>query len=83
MAKVTVAAQDPLSTDALIFDGQEITGSSESFIVRINEQVSEFPAVSVATNVFVVAPTGKAEPEASPAIWVTITPGQLSVAVTE
>ena len=37
------------------------------------------PAASVATKVFRVVPTGKLLPDAKPAIWVIVAPGQLSV----
>ena len=47
----------------VISEGQElITGIS--FTVTLNEQLVELPETSVAVNVTVVVPIGKAEPEA-------------------
>jgi hypothetical protein len=58
----------------------ENTGFSLSVTVTVNEHVLTFPLASVAVNVTVVTPTGKAAPEGKPAVWVTIVPGQLSFA---
>jgi hypothetical protein len=42
-------------------------------------QVAVLPAASVTTNVFVVVPTGNAEPLAKPAVCAMLEPGQLSL----
>ena len=46
-----------------------------------NEQVSVFPARSIATKVLVVVPIGKLLPDPNPAIWETVAVPQLSEAV--
>ena len=51
-----------------------------SFTVTVNVQVAELPDASVAVEVTVVVPFGKTEPDAGP--LTTVTPGQLSAAVT-
>ena len=61
--------------------GQAITGFSVSLTVTVNEQLAVLPAASVAVLVTVVVPFGKVEPEGG--LLTTVTPGQLSVAVTE
>ena len=60
--------------------GQVICGLSVSFTTTLNEHVAVRPAASLAVAVTSVVPTGNAVPEA----WLvaTVTPGQLSVAVT-
>ena len=60
--------------------GQAIFGGSSSLTVTVNEQLSLFPAASVATLFTVVVPLGNAEPEVG--VETTVTPGQLSLAVT-
>ena len=57
---------------------QVITGAWLSFTVTVNEQVAVFPEASVTKNEFVVVPMGKMEPDARPAVWVTVLPEQLS-----
>lgn len=59
-----------------------ITGNWPSNTVTVNEQVDWLPQASVATEVTVVVPIGKAKPEAGVLTMVTVPP-QLSVAVTE
>ena len=61
--------------------GQAITGFSVSLTVTVNVQLAVLPAASVAVLVTVVVPFGKVEPEGG--LLTTVTPGQLSVAVTE
>jgi len=51
-----------------------------STTVTVKEQVAVFPDASVAVAVTVVVPFGKVEPEGGFAV--TVTPAQLSVAVT-
>ena len=51
-----------------------------SFTVTVNEQLAVFPDVSVAVAVTVVVPFGNVDPDGGAAT--TVTPGQLSVAVT-
>jgi hypothetical protein len=52
-------------------------------IATVKLQLLEFPAASVALKMLVVIPTGKVEPLGNPAVWVNVTPGQLSLAETE
>ena len=75
---VTTAPHWPASLQAVMLCGQDATGSSQSLIVTLNEQVAVRPAASVATTLTVVVPTGKNEPEAG--VATTVTPGQLSFA---
>jgi hypothetical protein len=49
--------------------------------VTLKEQLDELPAPSVAVQVTVVVPSGKADPDAG--VQTVVTPEQLSVAVTE
>jgi hypothetical protein len=56
-------------------------GPSVSVTVTVNEQVAVLPAASVAAEVTVVVPTGNTLPDAGTEL--TVTPGQLSVAVGE
>src|SRR5437763_704266 len=63
----------------MILAGQTITGACVSFTLTVNVQVAVLPAASVAVAVTVVVPTGKKDPDAG--LVVTVTPGQLSVAV--
>ena len=60
--------------------GQAIFGGSPSLTVTVNEQLSLFPAPSVATLFTVVVPFGNAKPEVG--VETTETPLQLSDAVT-
>ena len=60
--------------------GHAIFGGSSSLTVTVNEQLSLFPAASVATDLTVVVPLGNVEPDAG--VETTVTPGQLSLAVT-
>ena len=53
-----------------------------SITVMVNEQVAEFPAVSVAVWVIVCTPTGNDEPEAIPAVLIGVIGLQLSITVT-
>jgi len=65
-----------------MFKGQVAnTGTCVSFTVTLNEHSVVFPFTSVAENVLVVTPVGKAEPLGKPAVCTTTKPGQLSVAV--
>src|SRR6185436_3310073 len=62
--------------------GQVIVGGSASVTVTVKLPRAALPALSVAVQLTVVAPTGKAEPAAG---WqpMRISPGKSSVAVTE
>jgi hypothetical protein len=59
--------------------GQTIAGASVSLIVTVKLHVAVRPAPSVTTKVFTVAPTGKVDPLARPAVRTVVAPGQLSV----
>jgi hypothetical protein len=48
-------------------------------MVTVKEHVAEFPLASVTRKVFVVTPTGKEDPLASPLIRTVLAPGQLSL----
>ena len=60
--------------------GHSIVGFSVSLTVTVKEQLEVLPDASVAVLVTVVVPFGKVEPEGG--LLTTVTPGQLSVAVT-
>lgn len=61
-------------------DGQVMVGFCVSLTVMVNEQGGDIlPVASDAVQVTVVVPTGKVEPDAG--VHVTLTPGQLSLAV--
>ena len=59
--------------------GQVILGASVSVTVTVNEQLVFWPFDAVTSNVLVVVPTGKAAPEAKPAVCVVVAPEQLSL----
>ena len=59
--------------------GKVITGLTLSLTVTVKEQVVILPLPSVTRKVFVVVPTGKVEPLASPAVRTVVLPEQLSV----
>jgi hypothetical protein len=80
---VTMAAHWPGSLLTLTLAGQVIEGASVSFTVTVNEQVAVLPEPSVTTNVFAVTPLGKLLPLASPAVWLSVAPAQLSLKLTE
>ena len=60
--------------------GHVITGFSVSFTTTLNVHVAVLPAASVAVAVTAVVPNRNVEPEAG--LETTVTPGQLSVALT-
>jgi len=62
------------------FAGHTIAGGCVSFTVTVNVHCVVFPDVSVAVAVTVVVPFGNAVPDAG--LLTTVTPGQLSDAVT-
>jgi hypothetical protein len=77
---VPVLAGKILAPQAMVmFAGQVMVGASLSTTVTVNEQVAVAPFAAVTLNVLVVVPTGKVAPDAMPAVWVVIAPGQLSV----
>ena len=78
---MTTAVQLPASLLTAMLAGQLIEGFSLSVTVTVKLQSVVLPAASVTRKVFVVTPTGKAAPEARPAICVVVAPGQLSVPV--
>ena len=61
-----------------MFDGQLTVGNWLSFTVTVNEQVLLRPTASVAFQITVVAPLGKAEPLGRPLVRTTEPPAQLS-----
>ena len=63
-----------------MFEGQAILGGCVSTTVTVKEQLAVLPEASVAVAVTVVVPFGKVEPDGGFAT--TVTPGQLSLAVT-
>ena len=65
---------------ALILAGQTIVGGCVSVTVTVKEQVAVLPDVSVAVAVTVVVPFGNVDPDGGFAT--TVTPGQLSLAIT-
>jgi hypothetical protein len=81
-AHETIALHDPMVLLTVMFAGQEMNnGASASFTVIVNEQIAIFPAASVAVYVIFVTPIGKTDPFAGPAVCITVTPAQLSLAV--
>ena len=79
-AKFTTAVHLAGSVSFVMSPGQAIFGASLSLTVTVNEQLSLLPAASVATDLTVVVPLGNVEPDAG--VETTVTPGQLSLAVT-
>ena len=65
---------------AVMFAGQAMLGGCVSTSVTVKEQLAVLPEPSVATAVTVVVPLEKVEPDGGFAT--TVTPGQLSLAVT-
>ena len=78
-ANVTALPQVPVVDVVVILEGQVITGACVSFTVTVKVQVDVLPWASVAVAVTVVVPTGKNDPLVGDVV--TVTPGQLSVAV--
>jgi hypothetical protein len=78
--KFTVAEHVPGALPTEMLAGQEMVGGCVSFTVTVKLHVAVWPAASVAVDITVVVPTGKTEPEAG--LLTTVTPGQLSAAVT-
>src|SRR5919204_163361 len=77
---VTLLAHTPGAAFTVRLAGQLITGNCVSFTVTVKLQLLLLPLASVAVLVTVVTPTGKLVPLAG--LLDTVTPGQLSVAVT-
>jgi hypothetical protein len=77
---VTTAEQEPDVALTVMLAGQVMAGFSLSLTVIVNEQLAVFPDASVAVCVTVVVPTGKESPLAKPAVRLTETPEQLSLA---
>lgn len=75
------AVPAPEACVTVISAGQAIVGFSVSLTVTVKEQLAVLPDASVAVLVTVVVPFGKVEPEGG--LLTTVTPGQLSLAVTE
>ena len=78
--KLTTAEHRPGAAGTVMFAGHVIAGGWPSFTVTVNEQLEVFPDVSVATLVTVVTPFGNELPDGG--FDTTVTPGQLSEAVT-
>jgi hypothetical protein len=76
---VTLAAHWPTVLSTVLLAGQVAEGGSLSFTVTVNWQVSCKPPASLAIQVTVVTPFGKAMPDGG--LHSTTTPGQLSVAL--
>ena len=76
---MTTAEHWPGSVDVTMFAGHAMVGFSVSLTVTVKLHVAVFPDVSVAVQVTVVVPFGKAVPEAGEQLVVTL--GQLSLAV--
>ena len=79
MKLTTVPESDACGT--VMSAGHSIVGFSVSLTVTVKEQLAVLPDASVAVLVTVVVPFGKVEPEGG--LLTTVTPGQLSLAVTE
>src|SRR5688572_33381996 len=58
-----------LPGDGFTVSGLQLNaGASVSFTVTVNEHAVLFPAASVTTNVLVVNPTGKVDPDGKPTV---------------
>jgi len=80
-ANPSVRAQTPGALLVEMFAGQAMVGGVFVVVeltVMVKAQVLELPAASVATQVTVVLPKGKVEPDGG--VQLAVTPGQLSVA---
>ena len=77
---VTATEHIPAGEFIVIGDGQVTIGASSSLTVTVNEQLPMFDDVSVAEQVTVVMPFGKAVPDVGLQTGVSV-PSQLSVAV--
>jgi hypothetical protein len=80
----TVPLQQKMYSPVFVFHANTAAAFERSWIATlkiftVNEQVAVLPEVSVAVQVTVVVPAGKAEPDGG--VQATVTPGQLSVAV--
>jgi hypothetical protein len=81
-AQVTTALQKPGVLLTAMLAGQNVnTGGWLSLTVTVNEHNTLFPLASVAEYTMLVVPIGKTEPLGNPDTWVTIKPGQFSVAI--
>ena len=78
-AKFTIRLHWPSAVFVTIFAGQVTTGASVSLTVMLKLQLVEFPETSVAVQLTAVTPLAKALPFVG--LQLTLTPGQLSVAV--
>ena len=78
-AKFTIRLHWPGAVFVTIFAGQVTTGASLSLTVTVKLQLVEFPNASVAVQLTAVIPLAKALPFVG--VQLTVTPGQLSVAV--
>src|SRR5262249_59913640 len=79
--KVTLLEHAPGAALTVMALGQVMTGACVSLTVTVKVQVAVLPCASVAVLVTVVVPTAELLPLAG--TLATLTPGQLSVAVTE
>src|SRR5205823_9540788 len=78
--KVTLLLQAPSGAFTVMFAGHVMTGGSVLLTVTVKVHVLVLPCASVAVLVTVVVPRAKPLPLAG--LLFTVTPGQLSVAVT-
>ena len=80
--KLTVASHREPAVFTTMFEGQMMVGGTISSPTTFTEKLQLFvrPAVSVAKQLTTVVPFWKIEPEGG--LHTTVTPGQLSVAVT-
>ena len=62
-----------------MLDGQTMLGACASFTVTVKLQVVALPDKSMASNAFVVTPTGNVAPLGNPEVWVVLAVVQLSV----
>jgi len=80
VSKLTLAPQISASFGCEIFSRHSRLGASESLTMMVKLHSETFPALSSASKVMVVVPSGNSDPEAGPAVCITVT-SQLSVAV--
>jgi hypothetical protein len=76
---MTTALQRPTSLFTARLAGHVIAGGWLSVTVTVKEQEVVWLLAAVTTKVLVITPSGKAVPEARPAVCAVVWPGQLSV----
>ena len=80
ITQLTVLLQLPALLLTVMLAGQPLkAGRVVSVTVTVKLHVSVLPALSVATKVTIVVPTGNTDPDCKPAVIMVVVPEQLSV----